>query len=140
MLSSEDDLKKMNESETQKEISILKCPRFWQISTDTENSKTNFSKGRVNYNVQWAYLYGNYCEMCKRKNEDVQNCKHNCNVLCYVRICMPVSTAGYFHSRTSRARTENKPGLGEQTEQTCGYRQFTSKKTNNRSRSLINVR
>ena len=61
----------------QKKIAVLNCPRFWQISADAENSRTNFAKGRVKYNVQWGYLYGNDCEICKRKNKDVQNCKHN---------------------------------------------------------------
>ena len=46
----------MNESETQKKIPVLKCPRFWQISADAENSRANFAKGRVKYNVQWEYL------------------------------------------------------------------------------------
>ena len=84
VLSNEDDLKKMNESEMQKKIAILKCPRFWQISADAENSRTNFAKGHVNYNVQWGYLYQNDCEICKRKNEDVQNCKHNSRCKLYV--------------------------------------------------------
>ena len=84
MLSSEGDLKKVNESETRKKIAILKCLRFWQISAYAENSRTNFAKGRVTYNVQWGYLYGNDCEICKRKNDDVQNCKHNSRCKLYV--------------------------------------------------------
>ena len=84
VFSSEDDLKKMNESETQKKIPVLKCPKFWQIPADAENSRTNFAKGRVTYNVQWGYLYGNDYEICKRKNDDVQNCKHNSRCKLYV--------------------------------------------------------
>ena len=50
----------------------------------SENSRTNFAKERVTYNVQWGYLYGNDYEICKRKNDDVQNCKHNSRCILYV--------------------------------------------------------
>ena len=57
-------------------------------------------------------------------------------VCVYVYRCrLPEIFAFNLHKHGRRT----KPGLGRATERTCGHRQFTSKKTNNRSRSLINV-
>ena len=72
MLFSEKELPKMNDAEEQKKIAALKCPRMWRESTDATNLRTNFSKGRVNYGVEWGYLYANDCQICKTKNE----CRH----------------------------------------------------------------
>ena len=65
----------MNESEMQKKIAVLKCPKFWKISADVTNSRTIFLGGRVVYDVECGYLHGNYCKIWKRKNENVTNCK-----------------------------------------------------------------
>ena len=61
----------MRELEMQKQIVVLKCPKFWNVSKNVANSGPNFMKGRVNYEVKWGYLYGNDGKICKRKNEDV---------------------------------------------------------------------
>ena len=69
VLSSEEELQKMNDAEEQKKIVVLKCPRMWRESTDAANMRTTFSKRRVNYEVKWGYLYANDCQICKTKNE-----------------------------------------------------------------------
>ena len=45
VLSSEEDLQRMNEEKMQKNISVLKCPRFWRERVNGENLWTNLSKG-----------------------------------------------------------------------------------------------
>ena len=76
MVSSEEELQKMNDAEEQKKIAIVKCPRIWRESTDAENLRKNFSKGRVNYEVEWGYLYANDYQICKTKNDCKGFCKH----------------------------------------------------------------
>ena len=46
MLSSEEELRKMNDAKEQKKIVVLKCPRMWRESIDAANLRTNFPKGR----------------------------------------------------------------------------------------------
>ena len=72
VLSSEDELLRMNEGETRKKIAILKCPRFWKTTADVSNSRTNSFKEGVNYDTTWGYLYNDECKICKSTNE----CKH----------------------------------------------------------------
>ena len=76
MLSSEEDLKKMNDERIQKKIAILKCQRFWREQTNVVNLRTNSLKGHVNYDVEWGYLYENDYQICKKKNECTKSCKH----------------------------------------------------------------
>ena len=67
VLSSEEELKKMNDERIQKKIAILKCPRFWREQTNAVNLRTNSLKGHVNYDVEWGYLYENDCQICKKR-------------------------------------------------------------------------
>ena len=76
VLSSDEELQKMNDVEEQTKIVVLKCPKMWRESTDAANLRTNFSKGRVNYEVEWGYLYANDYQICKTKNECKGICKH----------------------------------------------------------------
>ena len=70
MLSNEEKLQKMNDTEEQQKIAILKCPRFWRKGmNDTVNSRTNLLKGHVKYEEEWGYLYDTDCQFCKNKNE-----------------------------------------------------------------------
>ena len=41
VLAREEELKEINDIEEMKKIAVLKCPRFWQISTNVDNSSTN---------------------------------------------------------------------------------------------------
>ena len=73
VLTGEEQLSKMNETEVQDKIAILKCPKFWRVTDQIEqgqNSWTNSFKGRA----YWGYLYNDDCELCKIKEE----CKNNC--------------------------------------------------------------
>ena len=68
VLAGEEQLRKMNETEVQDKIAILKCPKFWRVADQTEqgqNSWTNSFKGRA----YWGYLYNDDCELCKIKEE-----------------------------------------------------------------------
>ena len=76
MLSSEEDLQRMNEEKMQKKISVLKCPRFWRERVNGENLRTNLLKGNVKYDIEWGHLYNNDCQICKRKNKCKGICKH----------------------------------------------------------------
>ena len=60
----------------EKQIGILKCPKFWRNVVDESNLRTNFIKGDVKYEVQWGHLYNTDCQICKRKNQCKENCKH----------------------------------------------------------------
>ena len=65
----------MNETKVQDKIAILKCPKFWRVTDQTEqgqNSWTNTFKGRA----YWGYLYNDDCELCKIKRNVKNNCKH----------------------------------------------------------------
>ena len=72
VLVGEEDLKRMNESEVQKKIAVIKCPKFWNVAKTNTNLRSNFSEGRV----KWGYLYNDECKICKRKNECKEKCKH----------------------------------------------------------------
>ena len=76
MLSSEEDLQRMNEEKMQKKISVLKCLRFWRERVNGENLWTNLLKGDVKYDIEWGHLYNNDCQICKRQNECKGICKH----------------------------------------------------------------
>ena len=76
MLSSEEDLQRMNEEKRKKKISVLKCPRFWRERVNGENLCTNLLKGDVKYEIKWGHLYKTDCDICKRKNECKGICKH----------------------------------------------------------------
>ena len=68
----------------QEKISILKCPKFWREQTDKLNLRTNSFGGRVNYEIEWGYLYDNDCKICKLKNECNRTCKHETPCKSYV--------------------------------------------------------
>ena len=53
-LSREEELKQMKEKRMEKQIGILKCPKFWKNAVDESNLRTNFVKGDVKYAVQWG--------------------------------------------------------------------------------------
>ena len=66
----------MNDVETQRQIAILKYPRFWRSSTNADNLKTNSFRGHVNYDIEWGYLCNEEYKICKNKNECKDYCKH----------------------------------------------------------------
>ena len=85
VLSNEEDLQKVNAERIKKKISILKCPKFWRTHTDVTNLRTNSLKGYVNYENEWGYLCNDECEICKRKNECINPCKHINHCKLYVK-------------------------------------------------------
>ena len=54
VLFGEEELKQMKEKRMEKQIGILKCPKFWRNAVDESNLRTNFTKGDVEYEVQWG--------------------------------------------------------------------------------------
>ena len=76
VLSNEEDLQKMNEERMQENISILKCPKFWNCSKDAVNLKTNSFEGCAKYNTEWGNLYEDDYQICKSKNQCINACKH----------------------------------------------------------------
>ena len=38
--------------------------------------RTKFSEGRAKYDVEWGQLYNKDCSICKKKNLNVNECKH----------------------------------------------------------------
>ena len=76
VLSPAEELKCLRDQRMQREISILKNPRFW-IGTDGSSIlRTKLFKGDAKYEVEWGHLYNTDCSICKRKQLDVKNCKH----------------------------------------------------------------
>ena len=66
VLAGQEQLQKMQDEQVQRQISILKSPKFWQINTTNDErsiSWTKFFGGRV----QWGYLYNDECKLCKQK-------------------------------------------------------------------------
>ena len=51
VLSGEQELKRMKEKRMEKQIGILKCPKFWRTAVNESNLQTNFVKGDVKYEV-----------------------------------------------------------------------------------------
>ena len=80
MLAGEKELHKMNEAEVKRQISILKCPKFWRAIGDAANSWTNSFRGRV----EWGFLYNTECKLCKNKTECNDFCKHRTPCKLYV--------------------------------------------------------
>ena len=68
MLSGEEELERMKEERIQKQISILKCPKFWRVSGERLNLRSNFQKGREKVETEWGYLYNTDCDICKSEN------------------------------------------------------------------------
>ena len=76
-LAGEEELKTMNDVEEMKKFRVLKCPRFWQISTNADNLRMTSFGGRVKYDTEWGYVYNEECKICKTKsNECKGQCKH----------------------------------------------------------------
>ena len=60
----------------QRQIAILKNPKFWTNTAEDTILRTKFSDGRAKYDVEWGHLYNKDCTICKRENLDVNDCKH----------------------------------------------------------------
>ena len=76
VLAAEKELKFMRDSRIQRQIAILKGPKFWRKTSGVQNLRTNSFKGREKWEVQWGYLYSTDCEICKIKNHCTKECKH----------------------------------------------------------------
>ena len=51
VLFGEEELKQMKEKRMEKQIGILKCPKFWRNAVDESNLRPIFVKGDVKYEV-----------------------------------------------------------------------------------------
>ena len=71
VLAGHDQLKTMADQRMTSQIQVLKQPKFWRDLKQT-NSRANSNKG----DVQWGFLYGNTCKICKFKNDCNKECKH----------------------------------------------------------------
>ena len=60
----------------QKQISILKMPKFWIDAARSAMLRTKFNKGHEKNDIEWGYLYDSDCRICKRKNLIQNECKH----------------------------------------------------------------
>ena len=60
----------------QNQISILKTPKFWTTTAGHSILRPKLSKGPCGYDVEWGHLYDSGCKICKRKNSNVKDCKH----------------------------------------------------------------
>ena len=61
MLSGEKELECMKENKIQKQISILKCPKFWRENSGMQNLRASSFQGHEKYEAQWGYLYSTDC-------------------------------------------------------------------------------
>ena len=76
VLSSAEDLKCLQDQRMQRQISVLKTPKFWTDATGSSILRTKFFDGRAKYAIEWGHLYDMDCTICKRKNLNVKDCKH----------------------------------------------------------------
>ena len=60
----------------QKQISILKSPKFWTDTAGNSILRTKLLKGPCEYDIKWCHLYNIDCKICKRQNSNVKDCKH----------------------------------------------------------------
>ena len=72
VLMGQEDLKQMTEARDQRSITVLKQPKFWKSTRSTSNSRPNLFEG----DVQWGFLYGNHCKICKFDQNCNNECKH----------------------------------------------------------------
>ena len=63
-------------NEMQRQISVLKMPKFWTDAAGSSILRTKFNKGHEKNDVEWGYLYTFDCKICKRKNVNQNECKH----------------------------------------------------------------
>ena len=54
----------------------MKTPKFWTATAGNSILRTKLSKGPCEYEVEWGHLYNSDCNICKRKNSNVNACKH----------------------------------------------------------------
>ena len=66
------------------QISILKCPKFWRVSCEQLNLRSNSQKGGEKVETEWGYLYNTDCDICKSKNICTRECKHRAFCKLYV--------------------------------------------------------
>ena len=76
VLSDAKELKFMQDQRMQRQISILKMPKFWTDAAGSSILRTKFNKGHEKNDVEWGYLYNSDCKICKRKNVIQNECKH----------------------------------------------------------------
>ena len=87
VLAGTEESKCMRDKKMQNQISILKCPKFWRQTNAAMNLRSNSFEGLVKYDVEWGYLYNKDRELCKKRHECKQNCKHrNCCKLYVMQI------------------------------------------------------
>ena len=58
--------------------------KFWRQTNAAVNLRSNSFEGGVNYDVEWGYLDDKDCELCEKRNECKQNCKHRNRCKLYV--------------------------------------------------------
>ena len=66
----------MQDQRMQKQIAILKNPKFWTDTAGNTILRTKFFEGRAKYDVEWGHLYDKDCSICTRKNLNENECKH----------------------------------------------------------------
>ena len=76
VLSDAKELKFMQDQRMQRQISVLKMPKFWTDAAGSSILRTKFNKGHEKNDVEWGYLYNSDCKICKRKNVNQNECKH----------------------------------------------------------------
>ena len=76
VLSNSEELKMLQDQRMQRQISILKTPKFWTDAAGSTILRTKFKKGHDKNDFEWGYLYDTDCKICKRKNVNQNECKH----------------------------------------------------------------
>ena len=66
----------MQDQRMQRQISVLKNPKFWIDVAGSTILRSKISEGREKYDVEWGHLYEKDCTICKTKNLNVNECKH----------------------------------------------------------------
>ena len=76
ILSSAEELKCLQDERMQRQISMLKNPKLWTDAVGSTILRAKFSEGHAKYDVEWGRLYNKDCITCKKKNLNVNECKH----------------------------------------------------------------
>ena len=75
VLGGQDQLQAIEDHAVQRQISVLKSPKFWRIAQMYENESISWTKS-FKGRAKWGLLYNTTCNICKKLNSCRNHFKH----------------------------------------------------------------